>query len=93
MTLAITRRTPRIISEPTVPERWTDHGGGLWGWVSAERAVTVSVHVFADGQVSPPAVIGTGSFRIAAAALRQACRAMEELLDYVARRAEWESLR
>lgn len=76
-----------------IPAGWTYHGGGLWGWMSPERVVTVSVHVYADGRVSPPAVIGTGSFAMAAQGLRQACRAMEELLDYVARRMEWEAAR
>lgn len=88
--LAPTRRVPRVIPEPTPPKGWTDHGGGLWGWLSPEGAVTVSIHVFPDGQTSPPAVVGTGSFRIAARGLRQAIQAQEALLDYVARRAEWE---
>ncbi len=88
-----TRKVPRIITEPAIPQGWTDHGGGLWGWLSPEGAVSVSIHVFADGSVSPPAVFGSGSFRIAARGLRQALAAQEALLDYVARRAEWEAVR
>lgn len=69
-----------------VPDGWRDHGGGLWGWFSPEGAVTVSIHIYADGSTSPPAVIGAGSFRIAARGLRQALDAQAALLDYVARR-------
>lgn len=83
-----TRRLPRP-SAPRPPDGWTDHGGGLWSWLSEARTVTASVSVNADGDVSAPHVSGVGKFWLVTTELERACAAVEALCAYLrARRVE-----
>lgn len=95
--LAITRRTPRIIPEPQIPAGWREtHLPTYWEWQSSDGTVRVLLRVDSAHALGYPHVVSAGGAApgvIAARGLRQACRAQEALLDYLAKRAEWEGQR
>lgn len=85
---ADTRRLPRPPA-PVVPDGWHDHSGGVWSWMSTGRTVSVSVHVYEDGHMSPPCVVGAGKGRLVTTELERACAAIDALCRYVRARHVW----
>lgn len=85
MTLAPTRRLPRIAKRPP---GWTQHPAGLWSWTSPTGTVTISIYVDEDtGSVSAPCVSGVGRVALVLDELEEAIDAQRALLTYLAQRA------
>lgn len=76
--LAVTRPVERPATKRR--EGWTDHGGRLWSWTSPTGAVSMSVSLDAEGNASPPSIIGVGRFHIVSQELERACEVLAEWL-------------